>query len=114
SGTSSLLEATGARADELLRELAGLRPLLGQRGVLIGIAGHPALLEVFDHPKLLADEWEPILTGVAADAVFAPAIPTTGRRARYFAQHVSNRTLRPWARAGEAVAVEDRDALAVI
>ena len=114
SSTSSLLDATGRTSDELLRELAGLRPLLGQRGVLIGIGGHPALLEVFDHPKLLADEWEPILTGVAADAAFAPVVPTTGRRARYFAHHVSNRTLRPWAQAGEAVAVEHRDALAVI
>jgi hypothetical protein len=114
SHTGSLLEATARAEEDLVRALDGLRPLLGQRGVLIGIGGHPALLEVFDHPKLLASEWAPILTGIAADAVFAPVVPTTGRRARIFAEHVSNRALRPWTQAGAAVALEHRDDLAVI
>lgn len=114
SRTSSLLDATDTHAEEIRRELANLRPLLGQRGVLIGIGGHPALLEVFDHPKLFAAEWEPILTGVAADAAFTPVIPTTGARARYFARHISGRALQPWAPAGAGVAVEGRDGLAVI
>lgn len=115
SPTGSLLPALEApRTTDLVAELAHLAPLPGQRGVLIGIAGHPALLEVFDHPTLLADQWEPILTSVAVDAIRVPVVPTTGARARTFAAHLSNRRLAPCGRAGVATAAEGRDHLAVI
>jgi hypothetical protein len=115
SATGSLLPALeGPRTTDLVTELGRLAPLPGQRGVLIGIAGHPALLEVFDHPTLLADQWEPILTSVAADAARVPVTATTGARARTFAAHVSNRRLARCGRAGVAHAAEARDQLAVI
>jgi hypothetical protein len=115
SATGSLLPALEEpRTTDLVTELGRLAPLPGQRGVLIGIAGHPALLEVFDHPTLLADQWEPILTSVAADAARVPVTATTGARARTFAAHVSNRRLARCGRAGVAHAAEARDQLAVI
>ena len=52
--------------------------------MLIGVAGHPVLLEVFDHPHTLVEQWEAILSSVAVDALLAPAEPTPGYRARAF------------------------------
>ena len=69
---------------------------------------------MFDHPDLLDQQWEAIATSLAADAAFAPAVVTPGRRARIFATHVSNRPLRARSRAGTAVAAEHRDEFAVI
>ena len=114
SASSSLVEVTDRLEDQAGDVLARLQPLPGQRGVLIGIGGHPVVLEVFDHPRTLTRQWGAIITSVLADAHLVPARPTTGRRARIFAQRVSERTLQPWADAGAATAVEARDDLAVI
>ena len=113
SVTGSVLPALDGPGD-LVDALLAHRPLPGQRGVLVGIAGHPVLLEVFDHPDLLDQQWEAIATSLAADAAFAPAVVTPGRRARIFATHVSNRPLRARGRAGTAVAAEHRDEFTVI
>ena len=114
SATSSLVEMTDRLEPAGVDPLDDLRPLLGQRGVLIGVGGHPAILEVFDHPRTLADQWDAILTSVVADARLAPARPTTGARARTFANRVSGRRLAGRARAGAATAAGARDDLAVI
>ena len=114
SATSSLVEMTDRLEPAGTDPLGELRPLLGQRGVLIGVGGHPAVLEVFDHPRTLADQWDAIITSVVADARLAPARSTSGARARTFVNRVSRRQLTGRARAGAAVAASARDDLAVI
>ena len=114
SVTSSVVEMGDRVEVEAASALDGVRPLLGQRGVLIGIGGHPALLEVFDHPRTLADQWDAILTSVVADARLVPSRPTTGARARTFAHRASCRPLAGRERAGAATACSVRDDLAVI
>ena len=71
-------------------------------------------MEIFDHPRTLADQWEAIITSVLADARMAVDRPTTGARARTFAHRVSARPLARRERAGAAVAASARDDLAVI
>lgn len=103
SATSSLVEVadrTGERLDEVL---ARVRPLPGQRGVLIGIGGHPALLEVFDDPRSLAERWAGLLGGVLLDAQLVAPAPTPGHRARSFARRVSGCPLAPTSRGGAGV-----------
>ena len=114
SATSSLVEMTDRLEPAGVDPLGELRPLLGQRGVLIGVGGHPAVMEIFDHPRTLADQWDAIITSVLADARLAPARPTSGARARTFAHRVSGRRLARRERAGAAVAASARDDLAVI
>jgi len=114
SVTSSLVEMTDRLEPAGTDALGELRPLLGQRGVLIGVGGHPAVLEIFDHPRTLADQWDAILTSVVADARLAPARSTSGARARTFVNRVSRRQLAGRDRAGAAVAASARDDLAVI
>ncbi|MCB1257132.1 MAG: hypothetical protein KDB26_08515 [Microthrixaceae bacterium] len=93
SESNSIVEIT-ARVDVDAREIArSVKLLPGQRGVLIGIGGHPVLMEVFDHPRTLADEIEAILAGVAVDARFVPVEGTPARRARTFAAAASRRRL---------------------
>jgi hypothetical protein len=114
SPTSSLLEVARRIDVDAADVVAAVRPLAGQRGVLIGIGGHPVLLEVFDHPATLEEQWDAIIAGVLADARLVPSRPTPGRRARVFAQHVSARPIEPWAPAGAAIAMETRDDLAAV
>lgn len=88
SPTGSLLDSTRDRraaADALVR---GLRPAAFQTGVLVGLAGQPLLLEVFDSPRTLAAVWEGLLAGVAIDAVGAAEVVTPGYRARRFVRHL--------------------------
>ena len=85
SATGSLVDvqrrAAGARLDDV-------RPLSGQRGVLVGIGGHPVLLEVFDSSRSLAQRLTAILASVALDAWDVPPERVPGVRARAFVQHV--------------------------
>lgn len=95
SPTGSLLDTTRDRveaADELVR---GLRPCAFQSGVLVGVAGQPLLLEVFDSPRTLAAVWDGLLRGVAVDALDAPPGETPGRRARRFVRHLPDVVLGP-------------------
>lgn len=59
-----------------------VRPLAGQCGVLVGIAGQPLVLEVFDHPLTLREQLPSIVRAAALDGYGRPALPTPGRRAR--------------------------------
>lgn len=109
SATASVAEVAG-RLDTQVEALVSLvQPLPGQRGVLIGIGGHPALLEVFDHPRTLSAQWAGILGSVWLDAHAAPAVPTPGRRARAFVAQVSGAPMQVARRAGSGrgVTIED-------
>lgn len=74
SATSSLVDVQDRAAREVDALVAGLRPLYGQRGVLVGVAGHPVLLEVFDHPRTLAEQWDAIVPGSRGE--LHPPAPT--------------------------------------
>lgn len=89
SATGSFVEHLDRVEGDLQRRVARLRPLPGQTGVLIGIGGHPLLLEDFDHPRTLAEQYDALLRAAALDAVGRPAEPTPGRRARRMVERLS-------------------------
>lgn len=110
SRTSSLVEVQGGLDRQIASILDEARPLPAQRGVLIGVDGHPALLEVFDHPDTLAAQWDAILAAVAMDALMLPmAVPTPGHRARAFVRAVMATPLQDVGRAGAALAIAGSD-----
>jgi hypothetical protein len=109
SVTSSLVEVAARLEDQVRALVALVQPLPGQRGVLIGVGGHPVLLEVFDHPRTLAEQWAGILGSVWMDAQAALPVPTSGHRARVFVQRVSSTPVQAadHAGAGRRLVVED-------
>lgn len=103
SATSSLVEVAGSVAAAAEGLVQTVEPLPGQRGVLVGVGGHPALLEVLEHPAGLRD--------MVADAGLVPPRPTPGRRARAFAAQASGRPVEPVAAAGAGRRCTVRDDL---
>lgn len=114
SATGSLVDVQERTASLVGPIVAGARPLFGQRGVLIGVAGHPVLLEVFDHPRTLAEQWDAILTAVALDAIGAPYAPTPGYRARAFTARIQALALEPDDIGPAATTLAARDDLAAV
>jgi hypothetical protein len=74
-----------AEASELAARIRNIRALPGQRGVLVGLGGQPAFLELFASPTGLRRHLPGLLEAAAMDAALLPAEPTPGRRARRFA-----------------------------
>jgi hypothetical protein len=72
----------------LLGEIRQLHPLPGQRGVIVGVAGHPVLVELFASRSALAAHMQQLLTGLLLDAITAGTSPkpTPSRNARRFIQ----------------------------
>ena len=64
--------------------IQGIRAIPGQRGVLIGLGGQPAFLELFPTPAGLRGHLGGLLEAAALDAALMPCEPTPGRRARRF------------------------------
>jgi hypothetical protein len=73
-----------ARQGELIAGIKSIRPLLGQRGVLIGLGGQPAFVELFASTSGLRRHLSGLLEAAAIDAALLPPEPTPGRRARRF------------------------------
>ena len=90
NGTGSLVDHVDRLEQEVRVLVDQVRPLGGQTGVLIGLAGQPLLLEDFDHPLTLAEQLRPILLAAALDAVGRPAVAMPGRRARRFIERVEH------------------------
>ncbi len=88
SPTSSFVDYVEQGADDVSQIVADLRPLPGQSGVLIAIAGQPVALEVFDSPRTLAAQFQSIIEAAGLDAVGRPTDVTPSRRARRFVDHV--------------------------
>lgn len=88
SATGSLVDVHRRMAPRLEEMISEAGPLLGQRGVVVGISGHPVLLEVFDDPQTLTERLPALLVAAALDAFGAPVAPTPGHRARAFARRV--------------------------
>jgi hypothetical protein len=95
SPTDSLadrLDRTEATSRDLTR---GLRPLGGQRGLLVGIGGRPAWMEVFDSARTLRAHWPALLRAATVDALSRPAVRTPAALARSLAEKVERTRLLP-------------------
>ncbi len=102
SPTESLadrLDITAPVARDLTR---GLRPLAGQRGVLVGIAGRPVSLELFDSGRSLAAHWSALLHAATMDSLGRPEVRTPAALARAFAERIERTPLSPAGPAGLA------------
>ncbi|QNG35556.1 hypothetical protein F1C76_02090 [Geodermatophilaceae bacterium NBWT11] len=93
SPTDSLLDRLDRTRPEAERLTAGLTPLAGQSGVLLGIAGRPVSLELFGSRRSLTEHWMPLLEAAALDALGRPAVRTTAALARAFAERVQGTDL---------------------
>ncbi len=83
-GGSAVGSARESGAAELVAGIRKLRALPGQRGILIGLGGQPAFVELFASPTALRRHLPGLLEAAAIDAALMPAEPTPGRRARRF------------------------------
>lgn len=93
SPTSSLTQHLDQREDDV-RALAGdIRPLPGQTGVIIGIAGQPMVVEVFDDPVTLREQFDSIIAAAGLDAMGVPPVSTPSRRARRMAARIERAQL---------------------
>lgn len=111
SPTSSLVEVLDqAKVTDELRA-AVPAPLLGQRGVLVGVAGHPALVEIFEHPDQLTQQWGALIDGLLASTLHVPRQATSARRARAFIGRLTSRALPETSPAGVGVLAETTDDL---
>ena len=101
-------QAQGSEAVDLAGGIKGIRALAGQRGVLIGIGGQPALVELFASPSGLRRHLRGLLEAAVLDAALLPAEATPSRRARRFAGRLAEAPLgdqlRADAGAGRALA----------
>ena len=97
SSTDSLLD----RLDGVHASMtAGLRPLAGQRGLLVGIAGRPAWLELFGSSRALAAHWSGLWDAATLDSLGRPAVRTPAAQARAFAERVESTALASTRSAG--------------
>ena len=76
--------AEAPEAAELAARIKNIRALPGQQGVLVGLGGQPAFLEVFASPTGLRRHLPGLLEAAAIDAALLVSEPTPGRRARRF------------------------------
>ena len=106
SPTQSLVDHLDATAPGQTR-LDG-HPLDGQRGVLIGLGGTPAWLEVFPDAHGLATQWDGLVAAAELDADLMPERPTPGQAARDFAVVVERLRLADDGPAGMGSAVRAR------
>ena len=68
-------------------------PLPGQSGVILGVGGHPVILEIMTSNRNFKKHFETLLNAIALDAAMAEEIPTANSRARKFAEIVMNTPL---------------------
>jgi hypothetical protein len=70
------------------------KPLPGQQGVMVGVAGHPVALEIHGNPDAFAAQYASILQAITLDASMLEFAPTSGRNARAFAEEILYTPLR--------------------
>lgn len=107
--TASFVEHTDravADVDALVREF---RPLAGQVGIMIGIAGQPVLAEVFDTPSTLGSQFDSLVRAAALDAIGQEQLATPSRRARRFVDRLSRVERRAVAPAGVGTTLAGAD-----
>ncbi|HEX8508235.1 MAG TPA: DUF6569 family protein, partial [Propionibacteriaceae bacterium] len=87
--TSSLVGHVDRADAEVDRLVEGFAPLLGQVGVVIGIAGQPVVAEVFDSATTLTSQFRSLVRAAALDALGQQEVATPSRRARRFMDRAS-------------------------
>lgn len=92
---------TSSHVDHLDRipdtaDVKAVQVLEGQRGVIVGLAGQPVLLEVFPTHEALRSALPDLLSGLLVDAMAsgAPNEVTPGRRARRMVERLDGRRIR--------------------
>ena len=82
---------THGGTEQVLREVELVRPLDGQRGIIVGMAGQPVLLELYPTQEALAEAIAPMLAGLVLDALAtrAPSEPVPSRRARRLVERLA-------------------------
>jgi hypothetical protein len=96
--TASYTEHADRAAERVAGLTEGVRPLPGQIGLLVALAGQPVFAEVFDSHETLLGQFDAIVRAAALDAIGLNAVETPSRRARRFidrASHVPRRTEAP-------------------
>jgi hypothetical protein len=90
--------ATSSYVDHLNRlpesiDMGAVPVLDGQRGVIVGLAGQPVLLELFPSYEALMAALPDLLSGLMLDAMSsgAPVAITPGRRARRMVERLDGR-----------------------
>jgi hypothetical protein len=104
--TRSFTDHADRRAAQVESLVADLRPLPGQIGVIVGLAGQPAVAEVFGNDQLLMRELDSILRAAALDALDLAPTPTPSRRARRFLDRAAVAPVRSTRPAGAGSSVE--------
>ena len=69
SPTAALEDVAAAAAPEVAALVEGLRPVEGQRGVLVVSSRGVVALDLFDKPATLAAYWDGLLSGYGLDAL---------------------------------------------
>lgn len=90
SPTSSFEDIIDTRVDDLASLTAGLAPLPGQRGFVVGIGGTVRGLELFDRADTFADYFDSLLAGYSVEALSAEAVPTSSSSARQFIRRLAS------------------------
>lgn len=106
TGTRSFTDHADRRAELVERLVDGIRPLPGQIGVLVGLAGQPVLAEVFGNDALLQRELDSILRAAALDALDLQPVATPSRRARRFIDRAAATLVRSTEAAGAGWSIE--------
>ncbi|KQP82151.1 hypothetical protein ASF35_11950 [Aeromicrobium sp. Leaf291] len=104
--TRSFTDHADRRASQVESLIADLRPLPGQLGVLVALAGQPAVTEVFGNDHLLQRDFDSILRAAALDALDLAPTPTPSRRARRFLERAAVTSVRRTRPAGDGWSVE--------
>jgi hypothetical protein len=114
SPTSSFADHADKAAGHVARLTRGLKPLPGQVGIVIGIAGHPVMAEVFDSSSTLHRQFDSIVAAAALDALGAPPVRTPARRAIRFVDRATAVDQLPLAPAGAGVTVRGESEYAAV
>ena len=81
------------QGESIWQGIRAIRAIPGQRGVLIGLGGQPAFLELFATSAGLRRHLGGLLQAAALDAALLPVGSTPGRRARRFVASILEATL---------------------
>jgi hypothetical protein len=92
SATSSYADVVAHQRTNVTALTDDLAPLPGQRGVIVGVAGKPVALELFDSASTFAEYFDSLLAGYSVDALAAEPVPTSSAQARGFVRRMAKAT----------------------
>lgn len=109
--TGSLVGHLDRSDSDVQRLTRKLRPLPGQAGVIVAVAGQPLMMEVFDDPETLREQFDSIIAAAGLDALAQPPVVTPSRRARRLVERFEQMRLRPveQLRSGSRLGARDED-----